>query len=180
MNLGGPELVIMVLVLLVGVLPIVLILAFVSSSQRRVQAPSGFLYTGLAAPLTGGQWYADPTGRFPQRWWDGTAWTQQVVIDSGQQTTDPTPLPVPPPAPPAACTRPAAEPTTPGTARTPPGLTELHRLTGAAGEREDDRHRVSGPMFQLDAHGVATIEPTIGERLARVLPHHLGAGRRPQ
>lgn len=99
-NLGGPELGIIVFVVLVGVLPVVLILALVSRSQGQVRAPSGIIYTA-APPTGGGRWYADPTGRFAQRWWDGGAWTQQVVLEGGQQTIDPTSLPDPPPAPPA-------------------------------------------------------------------------------
>lgn len=34
-------------------------------------------------------WYQDPTGRFTQRYHDGTAWTQHVVGHAGQQGTDP-------------------------------------------------------------------------------------------
>jgi uncharacterized protein YxjI len=33
-------------------------------------------------------WYADPTGRYEQRYWDGTAWTGHVV-SAGTESTDP-------------------------------------------------------------------------------------------
>ena len=33
-------------------------------------------------------WYADPSGRFELRYWDGSAWTEHVSR-AGQQYTDP-------------------------------------------------------------------------------------------
>lgn len=33
-------------------------------------------------------WYPDPSGRFPQRYYDGQAWTEQVVGANGMATTD--------------------------------------------------------------------------------------------
>jgi hypothetical protein len=33
-------------------------------------------------------WYADPSGRFELRYWDGNQWTEHVSRD-GQQFTDP-------------------------------------------------------------------------------------------
>ena len=33
-------------------------------------------------------WYADPSGRFELRYWDGNAWTEHVSR-AGQQFTDP-------------------------------------------------------------------------------------------
>ncbi len=41
--------------------------------------------TSQAAPAG---WYADPSGRYELRYWDGTAWTEHVAR-SGQQFTDP-------------------------------------------------------------------------------------------
>ena len=41
---------------------------------------------GTAAPAGG--WHPDPTGRHQQRWWDGSAWTDQVA-DNGAVSTDP-------------------------------------------------------------------------------------------
>jgi len=35
-------------------------------------------------------WFADPWGRFPLRWWDGTVWTTHVSID-GRTAHDPLP-----------------------------------------------------------------------------------------
>ncbi|MBT4984514.1 MAG: DUF2510 domain-containing protein [Ilumatobacter sp.] len=33
-------------------------------------------------------WYADPSGRYELRYWDGNAWTEHVSR-AGQQFTDP-------------------------------------------------------------------------------------------
>ena len=33
-------------------------------------------------------WYADPSGRYELRYWDGSAWTEHVSR-AGQQFTDP-------------------------------------------------------------------------------------------
>jgi Domain of unknown function (DUF4389)/Protein of unknown function (DUF2510) len=40
------------------------------------------------APLPLAQWYADPTGRHAQRYWDGAQWTSQVA-DDGRSASDP-------------------------------------------------------------------------------------------
>lgn len=50
-------------------------------------------------------WFTDPTGRFGQRWYDGSAWTKNVVGASGGVLEDALPdsdTPFPPPAGPAA------------------------------------------------------------------------------
>ena len=49
------------------------------SSSATQPAPSS------AAPAA---WYADPSGRFELRYWDGKEWTEHVAR-SGQQFTDP-------------------------------------------------------------------------------------------
>lgn len=41
--------------------------------------------TSAAAPAA---WYADPSGRFELRYWDGKEWTEHVAR-GGQQFTDP-------------------------------------------------------------------------------------------
>ena len=41
-----------------------------------------------AAAAPAGGWHPDPTGRHQQRWWDGSAWTDQVA-DNGAVSTDP-------------------------------------------------------------------------------------------
>jgi len=41
-----------------------------------------------AEPAVPAGWYADPSGRFELRYWDGTAWTEHVSRN-GQQFTDP-------------------------------------------------------------------------------------------
>jgi hypothetical protein len=52
-------------------------------------------------------WFPDPTGRFAQRWYDGVAWTDNVVGANGSVVADPlpqggAPYPPPPPMPRAA------------------------------------------------------------------------------
>ncbi len=41
-----------------------------------------------ATPAIPADWYADPSGRFELRYWNGTAWTEHVAR-AGQQYTDP-------------------------------------------------------------------------------------------
>ncbi|MFN8052868.1 MAG: hypothetical protein U0Q22_15590 [Acidimicrobiales bacterium] len=44
-------------------------------------------------------WAADPSGRYPRRYWDGTAWTAQIVSTDGHSGEDPAgphPAPEPP------------------------------------------------------------------------------------
>lgn len=41
-----------------------------------------------ATPSIPADWYADPSGRFELRYWNGTAWTEHVAR-AGQQYTDP-------------------------------------------------------------------------------------------
>jgi len=41
-----------------------------------------------SANQTPAGWYADPSGRYELRYWDGSAWTEHVAR-SGQQYTDP-------------------------------------------------------------------------------------------
>lgn len=82
---------------LVVVLVVAVVVFAVRLSARKAQVRAARL---PPPPATPGRWYADPTGRFAQRWWTGSAWTNEVVLSSGQQTTDPADLPDPaPPAP---------------------------------------------------------------------------------
>ena len=48
-----------------------------------LEPPSG----ATAQPLPPAQWYADPSGRHAQRYWDGTQWTAHVA-DDGQTGED--------------------------------------------------------------------------------------------
>jgi hypothetical protein len=41
-----------------------------------------------AAAPAGGAWHPDPSGRHQHRWWDGTAWSDQVS-DGGTVSSDP-------------------------------------------------------------------------------------------
>jgi Protein of unknown function (DUF2510) len=40
------------------------------------------------SPSTAGAWYSDPTRRYELRWWDGSRWTQSVVV-RGRALSDP-------------------------------------------------------------------------------------------
>ncbi len=37
--------------------------------------------TGATSGLPAAGWYADPSGRFHYRWWDGSQWTSHVATD---------------------------------------------------------------------------------------------------
>jgi hypothetical protein len=41
------------------------------------------------APMPAAAFYADPFGRFANRFWDGDRWTDQVSSDDGTVSTDP-------------------------------------------------------------------------------------------
>jgi len=92
-NIGGPELVILFIVLVTLVLPIVVVVMVLRSAQRRSsnQGPSVAATaptvdpTGQSGPV--GQWAADPFGRHQLRYYDGSAWTQHVM-DDGRPSTD--------------------------------------------------------------------------------------------
>ena len=78
-------------------------------------------------------WSPDPYGRYAQRYWDGTAWTNHVVAGDGTQSTDPlgtamgTPFAIPATAM-AAPTGPAA-----GVATAPTGVRALLGTGGPQG-----------------------------------------------
>lgn len=61
----------------------------VGSATTSASAPAASV---SAAPATSGAapaaWYADPSGRFELRYWDGKEWTEHVAR-GGQQFTDP-------------------------------------------------------------------------------------------
>lgn len=107
MNVGAPELMIILFVLLVAVVPLVVILWFATRATRKPLGPAAVMSVppsgAVAPPPPGvvGQWYADPTGRFAQRWWDGGRWTADVILANGQRSADPVALPDPPPPAPA-------------------------------------------------------------------------------
>ena len=51
-------------------------------------APQSAAPTPAAQPLPAADWYADPMGRHQYRYWNGTAWTDDVA-DNGVAATDP-------------------------------------------------------------------------------------------
>jgi hypothetical protein len=65
-------------------------------APRSAYAPQPAYGGGMPAasqvPFTGGlppaAWLADPTGRYPHRWWDGMRWTDRVA-NGGVQAVDP-------------------------------------------------------------------------------------------
>ncbi len=59
----------------------------VSDTSDSGTGTSGDAGTGDASGVPAG-WYADPSGRFELRYWDGNAWTEHVSR-AGQQYTDP-------------------------------------------------------------------------------------------
>lgn len=70
-----------------------------------------------------GGWHPDPTGRFGQRWYDGSTWTDHVVSARGEVVTDAVPdteHPLPPPRPAAVSTPPSPPPPPPATGGPPP------------------------------------------------------------
>ena len=52
----------------------------VQVSNDPVPGQTAWMPGGLHA--VGAQWAPDPTGRPQQRWWNGTAWTDQVLNDA--------------------------------------------------------------------------------------------------
>lgn len=61
----------------------------VSSSGTQSSTPT--VSSSLPSQSTGAApaaWYADPSGRFELRYWDGKEWTEHVAR-GGQQFTDP-------------------------------------------------------------------------------------------
>ena len=92
-NIGGPELVILFIVLVTLVLPIVIVVMVLRSAQRRSSNQGQFTATAPTSGPTGqsgpaGQWAADPFGRHQLRYYDGSAWTEHVM-DDGRPSTDP-------------------------------------------------------------------------------------------
>jgi hypothetical protein len=81
-------------------------------------------------------WFPDPTGRFGQRWYDGTAWTGDVVGANGQVIADPLarvaeqPAYQPNPYLPAQPPPPGWVPPSPGAVRYAPGPGLLLGLAG--------------------------------------------------
>ena len=56
-----------------------------------LQQPMPLQQAPLAA-VPAGAWHPDPSGRYRQRWWDGSAWTDHVT-DGITTFADPTPMP---------------------------------------------------------------------------------------
>ena len=56
-----------------------------STESRRSAGEQAATAAASAAPAG---WYADPSGRYELRYWDGNQWTEHVSR-AGQQYTDP-------------------------------------------------------------------------------------------
>lgn len=62
-----------------------------AAPEAAAPAPAPAPAPAAAAPATPAipaDWYADPSGRFELRYWNGSAWTEHVAR-AGQQYTDP-------------------------------------------------------------------------------------------
>ena len=77
-NLGAPELIIMLFIVIIPVIVVVAIVAAVRRPGRQ----------GPAQVVTPPGWLTDPMQRHQYRYWDGTQWTA-AVSDDGAQTSDP-------------------------------------------------------------------------------------------
>jgi hypothetical protein len=78
-NLGAPELIILLLVLVVPVTLLILVLTGVWRTNGRGRSPNAHMPPG---------WYQDPAARHPYRYWDGLSWTA-TVSDGAATTSDP-------------------------------------------------------------------------------------------
>ncbi|NBS29209.1 MAG: DUF2510 domain-containing protein [Actinobacteria bacterium] len=58
-----------------------------STSAESAAASTSASSTSSSAAAPAG-WYADPSGRFELRYWNGEKWTEHVSR-AGQQSTDP-------------------------------------------------------------------------------------------
>jgi hypothetical protein len=56
--------------------------------QAVVEPVQAVVQQAPVTPAVPAGWYPDPSGRFEQRYWDGTQWTEHVARQ-GQQYTDP-------------------------------------------------------------------------------------------
>ena len=77
-NLGAPELIIM---LFLVVIPIIVVVAIVAAVRRPARQ-------GPAPVVTPPGWLTDPMQRHQYRYWDGTQWTV-AVSDDGAESSDP-------------------------------------------------------------------------------------------
>jgi hypothetical protein len=77
-NLGAPELIIMLFLVVLPVIVVVAIVAVVRRPGRQSPAPV----------VTPPGWLTDPMQRHQYRYWDGTQWTA-AVSDDGAQSSDP-------------------------------------------------------------------------------------------
>ena len=58
------------------------------SPSPTAATPTTPVVDASPAPAVPSGWYADPSGRFEIRYWDGESWTEHVSR-GGQQSTDP-------------------------------------------------------------------------------------------
>ncbi len=59
-----------------------------TGSVTTVATSVGAVTSTSPGPAVPAGWYADPSGRFELRYWNGTEWTEHVAR-AGQQFTDP-------------------------------------------------------------------------------------------
>lgn len=78
-NIGAPELIILLLVLIVPVTLLILALTGVLRAGSRGRSPRAMALPG---------WYPDPAARHRHRYWDGHNWTA-TVSDGAATSSDP-------------------------------------------------------------------------------------------
>lgn len=59
-----------------------------AATQSSTQQVSSSSTTTTSSPKVPAAWYADPSGRYELRYWDGNEWTEHVAR-GGQQFVDP-------------------------------------------------------------------------------------------
>ncbi len=62
--------------------------AAAAAASSEPESSSGGEQAAAAASAAPAGWYADPSGRYELRYWDGNQWTEHVSR-AGQQYTDP-------------------------------------------------------------------------------------------
>lgn len=83
---SGNEWLILVVMMLVLVVPVLAVVAILTATSRR-RSGAGAAPASVQSGAPAG-WFADPSGRNEQRYWDGHGWTD-AVVSNGQPGTDP-------------------------------------------------------------------------------------------
>jgi hypothetical protein len=60
-----------------------------SAGQAADSSPSAASSSGIGASGLAAGWFPDPTGRFDQRYWSGSTWTEHVTRGGAPATDEP-------------------------------------------------------------------------------------------